>query len=466
MKTAEMMVLGNGGHRRMKGKKQFQAELFSMINIEELIPKSHFLRRLDGILDLAFIHDVTKNLYCESNGRPSIDPEVFFRICLVGYLYGISSDRQLCEELRYNLAYRWFCRFSLGDEIPDHSSMTRIRDRLGKAVFEEIFERVLDLCRKKKLIKERGEILYDASLIPANAALNSLVPKDASEEAIRNRGNVIRGKKFKNETHVSCSDPDARISGKTGVPKGLYYKVHNAIDAKSRVILDPHVTAGNVHDSTQLIDRIKYIEDTHDYHVDAVTADRAYGSGEMLEALEERAIDWNIGRFRKDSCENVRGLKFDGKQDRFQCPAGYWLKVYEAKDRNAKRYGFKDRPCTDCKKRNSCPLLPKLKREKYLIVNAHHEITLRAAKKEETERFVKKLRERMWKAEGLFAEAKVNHCLDRAKYRGLSKVQIQAYMTGITQNLKRLVEHVGSYLFDLMLEAFLRVKVRKIVAAA
>lgn len=336
----------------MKGKKHFQAELFSMVNIEGLIPKSHFLRRLDAILDLTFVHELTKNLYCENNGRPSIDPEVFFRMCLVGYLYGIASDRQLCEELRYNLAYRWFCRYSLADEIPDHLSMTRIRDRLGEEIFEEIFNQVLELCRKKKLLKDGGEILFDSSHIPANAALNSLVPKNATPEEIKNRGNVIRGKSFRNDSHVSCTDPDATLSGKTGVPKGLYYKVHSAVDAKSRVILDPHVTTGAVADGKMLFDRIEYLESKRDYEVTGVTADRAYGYGENLERLEEKGIESNIGTFHKDAAGNVKNLKYDQKKDRLQCPVGRWLyRTASAGDRGVIRYGFKDRPCTNCKMR-------------------------------------------------------------------------------------------------------------------
>src|SRR5262249_9554031 len=154
----------------------------------------------------------------------SIDPEVFFRMCLVSYLYGLGSDRQLCEELQFNLAYRWFCRFSLSDEIPDHSSMTGIRDRLGENVFEKVFNRILDLCRKQKVLKPGGSVLFDSSHVCADAALNSMVPKDATEEEIKNRPALIKGMKINNKTHVSCTDPEATLSGKTGLPKGLYYK--------------------------------------------------------------------------------------------------------------------------------------------------------------------------------------------------------------------------------------------------
>jgi len=103
-----------------------------VVDVERLIPKSHLLRRIDRVLDLGFLHELTAPLYSKDQGRPSIDPVIFIRMALLQALYSIDADRQLCEEVGYNLAYRWFCRLSLSDDVPDHSSMTRVRDRLTK----------------------------------------------------------------------------------------------------------------------------------------------------------------------------------------------------------------------------------------------------------------------------------------------------------------------------------------------
>ena len=124
----------------MQGHQTYQPELFSSISVEDLIPKNHLLRRLDKILDLSFIKPMTKHLYCTDNGRPSIDPELFIRMLLVSYFYGVNSDRRLCEEVGLNIAYRWFCRLSLNDKVPDHSSLSKIRDRLGEDTFKKIFD--------------------------------------------------------------------------------------------------------------------------------------------------------------------------------------------------------------------------------------------------------------------------------------------------------------------------------------
>lgn len=106
-----------------------------------MIPDNHLLIKIDKEIDFSFIYELTQALYCRDNGRPSINPVLFFRMQIVGYLFGIQSDRQLCEEIHLNIAYRWFCCLNLEDKVPDHSSLTKIRGRFGVETFQEIFER-------------------------------------------------------------------------------------------------------------------------------------------------------------------------------------------------------------------------------------------------------------------------------------------------------------------------------------
>jgi len=110
----------------MQGRTQFQPELFHTVNLEDFVPQNHLLRKIDAVLDLEFIYDLTSSLYCPDNGRTSIDPALFFRMQIVGHLYGIKSDRKLCEEINLNLVHRWFFKLNLGDQIPDYSSLTKI----------------------------------------------------------------------------------------------------------------------------------------------------------------------------------------------------------------------------------------------------------------------------------------------------------------------------------------------------
>jgi transposase len=116
----------------MQGAHFFERHAKTVIDLESFVEQDHLLRKIDRVLDTAFVRDSTAACYADGLGRPSVDPEVYFRMQLVAYLYGISSERQLCEDVHYNLAYRWFCRLSLKDVVPDHSSLTRIRDRLGR----------------------------------------------------------------------------------------------------------------------------------------------------------------------------------------------------------------------------------------------------------------------------------------------------------------------------------------------
>ena len=132
-------------------------------------------------MELSFLSELTAPLYSESQGRPSIDSEVFIRMVLLSYIYNIDSDRQLCEEVGYNLAYRWFARLSLKDSVPDHSSITRIRDRLGEKTYEKIFNQVIEQCRKAGLIKLE-QVMVDGSVIKANASIYNMKERDEKKD--------------------------------------------------------------------------------------------------------------------------------------------------------------------------------------------------------------------------------------------------------------------------------------------
>jgi transposase len=168
----------------MQGVHAFEPNAQATIDLESFVAADHLLRRVDRVLDLSFVRELTAERYAKGKGRPSIDPEIFFRMLLVAYLYGIPSERRLCEEVQYNLAYRWFCRISLANEVPDHSSFTRIRDRCGEEVFLIVFRRIVELCQKG-LVGKECRVMTDATLIPADAALDSLVHNDPEQARTR-----------------------------------------------------------------------------------------------------------------------------------------------------------------------------------------------------------------------------------------------------------------------------------------
>lgn len=430
----------------MQGRQEYQPKLFSVIDLEKVVPENHLLRRIDKILDLSFVRELTAHLYCEDNGRPSIDPEVFFRIMLITHLYNIPSDRRVCEELRFNLAYKWFCRMGVEDTVPDHSSLSKIRDRLGEETFRQVFERMIKLCIEKKILKA-NKIMMDGSLFKADASLNSLVERaeDGSPKEDVAAKNIL-GKKLSNDTHVSYTDPDCTLAGKQGQTKLLRYKLHNTIDRDSRMIVDPHITEGSETDGNVCLSRIDHIENTFSVKIEEITADRGYGYGVNLEGFHKRGIDSFVPRFHADAGERVKrdaeGFTFDKERDCYICPQGHLMFHIQGSTPDYKRYRIKGHHCAKCPLRETCLNLPSMKTRgvKHIEVSIYYEEFERAAKMEATEEFKKMRSERQWKAEGIFAEAKNNHGLDRARYRGRAKVQIQAYMIAIVQNLKRLLE--------------------------
>jgi transposase len=385
-------------------------------------------------------------------GRSSIDPEVFFRMLLLAYLYNIASDRRLCEEVRYNLAYRWFCRLSLEDDIPDHSSLSRIRDRYGEEIFEAVFRRIVALCKEKGLVAQECRVMTDATLIAANASLNSLIhndPEKAEKEAVTQQSNrglkdSSSARRVTNQTHTSRTDPEATLAQKEGTPRQLKYKVHQSIDADSRVILDTEVTTGARHDNQPYLGQLQRIRNRYQISIREATADRGYGSAAIIRTLQQQGITTYIPLWsgRVGNSKYLKGeLVYEQEHDRFRCPQGKYLTPNPAICGNYKRYVSSSSDCQHCPRRSTCPTeaRKKLPCKRYVRRSLDQDLFEEVQARMEEPEFGKRLSERMWKAEGLFAEAKQNHGLARARYRGRSKVQIQAYLIAMAQNLKRLV---------------------------
>ena len=145
------------------------------VSLENLVPQDHFYRHLEATLDLSFVREWVTELYAE-RGRPSIDPVVFFKLQLVMFFEGIRSERQLIAMASLNLAHRWYLGYALDEALPDHSSLTRIRQRLGPDTFQRFFEQIVDLCQEAGLVWGR-ELYFDATKVEANAGIPSLIPR-------------------------------------------------------------------------------------------------------------------------------------------------------------------------------------------------------------------------------------------------------------------------------------------------
>ncbi len=154
------------------------------ISLEELVPANHFYRHLDRVVDLSFVRDLVKETYAE-RGRPSIDPVVFFKLQLVMFFDGIRSERHLMQLAADRLSVRWFVGYNLDEPLPDHSSLTRIRERYGVELFQRFFEAIVDQCQQAGLVWGK-ELYVDATKVQANAAMESVKPRFAVEAHLAN----------------------------------------------------------------------------------------------------------------------------------------------------------------------------------------------------------------------------------------------------------------------------------------
>jgi transposase len=383
--------------------------------LEEFIPSDHRLRRLSRVLDLSFVHEVVRDYYCQNNGRPSIDPEVMIRLFLLQAIEGIGRVRELMRQVQVNMAYRWFIGYELDERLPDHSTLSRTLDRLGEAVFDQLFKRSIGQCLKSGLVS--GKVLHvDATTIRADLDAN----------------------KVKRE---KSPDADARFGRFSDGKLRPGYKQHTVCDDGSRVVLGVSVTAANEADHDQTLSLVDEVLQRLEKPPKAVCGDAAYASGRNYDELDERGVllvspPPQAKTYTGEGYFSVEKFKYDQRRDLFVCPGGKKLKYLRTeKGRGRREYRALRSDCRDCALKAQCTS----GRRRYLKVSANHAglVKLRADSKRSS--FKKLYASRAPNIEGVFAEAKQWHSLGRAWRRGLSKMRVQCLLTMAVLNFKRLM---------------------------
>lgn len=239
----------------MLGRNTSEPALFQMVDVEALVPAGHLLRRVDAVLDLSFVREAVAECYSDGAGRPSIDPELAVRMMLLGELYDI-GDRELCDEIGMHAGMRWFCRLNFHDPVPDHSTLSPLRNErwAESGLFDRLMDEVIRQCCEAGLVSGR-HLSVDGTEMRADASMKSLErrgpqPTPPDPPGPPGSGSVRgqepkpagewegRGVRYRNDTHVSSTDPDARLYRKGDSREArLSYLVHDLIDTKSRVIL-------------------------------------------------------------------------------------------------------------------------------------------------------------------------------------------------------------------------------------
>jgi transposase len=441
----------------MKGKQRREEPMFACVRLEELIPPGHILRKIDRWIDFSIIHEQTEDLY-SSTGRPSIDPEVLIRMMVVGYLYGITSERRLCREVQLNLAYRWFCGLTLEDKVPDHSTFSK--NRYGRfsesGLFRVLFQAVVKQAQHHGLVKGK-HLTVDATTVQANASLESLeeiiIPYEPEEYLDKvERENPSEeppltntGKKLSNETHSSHTDPDAQIFGKPFEKTKLAYSDNVLMDNASRVILDVEVTEPNLHQEGQvageMAQRSQY---AYGIKPETLGGDKAYGAGPAVRGICEAGVKPHVGLAapKGPSIEGIypkEEFTLGKENDELICPAGkrLWRRTTHKRNRQIE-YVSSKADCKGCDRKSLCTRAP------CRVVHRHldKDFLDYAAELRGTDGYRISQRCRK-KVEMLFGEAKEFMGLRRARRRGYTNVMEQCLITATVQNIKRIVYALG-----------------------
>lgn len=439
--------------------------MFYYVRIDEMIPENHLLRLVDTHIDLSFIREKVKHLYSHT-GRPSTDPEILLRMLLIGYLYGITSERRLCEEVKLHIGYRWFVGLNLEDKVPDHSTFSKNRhDRFSESdLFQKIFDEIVSQCISKGLLTGK-HLTVDSTYIKANASFKSLEPivvdinsrqyietlekENPVEKNVQERpwepGEDYPhiGKKIGNKTHRSTTDPDARLSRKSfRATTDLYHGATYVMDNKSRIIMGADVDAPDLRtDSQKALEQIRRIKWHYKIMPESLGADKGYATGEFIRNILHEQIQPHIPIFDYQR-HNHKGIysratfAYDKARDVMVCPEGKELKYWGIHKRSRQHvYRARTRDCCVCQKKEECT------KDKARSVGHHiYETSIEMARqlnKTKEYRISQRMRK---KIEELFGEAKEFMGMRHAKFRGRRFVREQVLMTAAAQNIKRMVK--------------------------
>ena len=483
----------------MMGHRSKRFKLFTETNLEALLPADNFYRRLEEKLNLSFVRDLVRDCY-EEMGRPSIDPVVFFKLHLIAFFEGITSERRLMEMTHLNLAHRWYLGYDLDEPLPDHSSLSKIRSRYGVEIFQRFFERIVELCMKAGLV-EGEELYFDATKVEADASITSLSPRlslaatrehvrmvfeedlapeepsppaapsgDASgqEEAatpvdsktpeaslfrslIEGYRHACRSllwakKKYVRlaDLRVSRTDPDAKPMRSAGSGSKLGYHSQYVVDGgRARIILATLVTSAAVMENSPMLDLARWVRFRWRLRPKQATGDKTYATLENIKGLEDEGIkaymplpNWS----RRPGFYGQQEFTYLPERDVYICPQGQEL-ARASRAENAYLYRARAGVCNACPVMSACTSSSKGRTIRRPFDQEYIE---RVQRHHNTEACVRAIKKRQVWVEPLFAEAKTLHGLRRFHLRGIEKVNIEGLIIATGQNLKRLLKYPGT----------------------
>lgn len=387
----------------MQGRKSFEEKLFTNFQLSDRVPHDNFYRKLNETLDLRFVYETTAKYY-GTEGQESIDPIVFFKLILVGYLENLASDRRIISTASMRLDILFFIGYNIDETLPWHSTLSRTRQLYGEDVFKQLFKRVLKQCIDKGMVAGRRQAI-DSALIKANASMDSLAEKQVMDDADlfadeltlnqeepvkkkvdaakkkrveehhrwkqkayhgmpgsrngKHAGEDKRPKFLSNHTHYSTTDPDARIAVKPGKPRQFNYLAQTCVDTATHVITHIEAAHADKKDSQclpQVIETLTQNLNAEGLIVEQIIADTGYSSGDALKALEKHHITGYIPNFGQYKPER-EGFTYHPEGDYYLCPENKRVEFKKIKDNNgysAKEYRTSRKDCAVCPLRSTC----------------------------------------------------------------------------------------------------------------
>jgi transposase len=459
----------------MMGRRGEQGSLFYQFRLDERVPKDHLLRRIDRFVTpaLADIHERLQPYYSEI-GRPSVDPELMIRMLIVGYCYGLRSERRLTQEVDLHLAYRWFCRLNLDDKVPHHSTFSENRlNRFRESdILRHVFERVVMTAMEMGLVKGEG-FAVDASVMEANASryhgkapdeldwtekqrqkravaeylraleVDAAARADASDDESENDSNGKQPRRYERKAPkvISPSDPQSAWTAKANKRVQFGYGLNYLIDIGNAVIVDVEATPARTYDEVAatktMLDRT---ERRFDLKPKWLAADTAYGTGKFLGWLvkEKKIIPhipvWEMSD-RQDGILSRSDFRWDGKRGLYICPNGKLLRTSgTVHDGRTLLYRASKHDCDVCPIRTKCCTTAHARK---IPRDLHEDARDIARRKMRTKAFARSKDERK-RVEMRFAHLKTHHGFERMRLRGLSGARDEFHLAAIVQNLKTL----------------------------
>lgn len=437
----------------IKDNNNIQAEVI-LYTMDQIVPQDSLFRKIDKYIDFSFIYDEVKELYCEDNGRPSIDPVVLFKLVFIQAIDGIKSMRKTCEKIKVDAEYRWFLNIPFGYETPHFSTFGKNYERRfkGTDIFEKIFVRIVEQAIEYGFV-DGGVFFTDSTHKKANANKNKYheetvkyvkernleLEKEINEQRVKDgkKEFVYEEKLEEKKIKVSNTDPESGYYHRDNKEKGFMYLDHRTVDLKHNIIVDCHITKGNIHDSVPFISRAEYIKKTFGFNVEEWALDSGYNSIDIKKYFIDNNI-FGVIAYRRTSHENTTikkwEFKYNEEYDRYVCPrTGVTLEYTGTISKDGyKKYANKQN-CIGCPYARECH--PK---SKYRIINRHIRERYNEISRETrlSEHGKELYAQRCRTVERSFADSKNNHGYRFAMHKGVEKNQNYTWLICAAQNMK------------------------------